>query len=57
MDLGILRVQKKLPFSNIFVLFQISDTRAGEGVSHKSLPHQKTKDRDGTPAVSHRETN
>ena len=40
-----------------FVSFQISDTRVRERVPHQPLPHQKETDRDGSPAVSHWETN
>ena len=40
---------------NIFL--QIPDAWVGKGISHESLPHAETQNRDGPPALSHRETN
>ena len=38
----------------MFSVFQISDPRAREGVSHQPLPHPAETDRDGSPALPHR---
>ena len=37
-------------------LHSLPDAGAGEGVSHESLPHEATKDRNGPPTLPHRAT-
>ena len=37
-------------------LHPLPDAGAGEGVSHESLPHEATKDRNGPPTLPHRAT-
>ena len=38
-------------------MLQIPNIGVREGVPHQPLPHQAETDRDGSPALSHRETN
>ena len=38
-------------------LYPLPDVGAGEGVSHESLPHEATKDRNGPPTLPFRTTN
>ena len=39
------------------LILQIPNIGVREGVPHQPLPHQAETDRDGSPALSHRETN
>ena len=54
--------KQKIPDTKQEQLFMISlpqipDAWVGKGISHESLPHAETQDRDGSPALSHWETN
>ena len=53
---GILKIQNTESGNNCSSP-QIPDAWVGKGISHEPLPHAETQDRDGAPAVSHRETN
>ena len=51
------KIQNKVTIVHDISCLQIPDAWVGKGISHESLPHAETQDRDGSPAVSHRETN
>ena len=42
---------------SVMLMLQIPNIGVREGVPHQPLPHQTETDRDGSPALSHRETN
>ena len=51
------KIQNKGTIVHDISCLQIPDAWVGKGISHESLPHAETQNRDGPPALSHRETN